>query len=38
VTDFDNTFGSEYGTVWVDVEANPSSNCGWSSSDYSGNC
>jgi hypothetical protein len=27
-----------YGTVWLDVEANPSLNCGWSSSDYTGNC
>lgn len=27
-----------YGTVWLDVETNPSSGCGWSTSDYTGNC
>ncbi|EAR88281.1 glycosyl hydrolase family 25 protein (macronuclear) [Tetrahymena thermophila SB210] len=26
-----NTFGSLYGTVWIDVETNPSSGCGWTS-------
>lgn len=26
-----------YGMVWVDVETNPSSGCGWTS-DYNGNC
>lgn len=38
VTEFDSVFGSEYGTVWIDVESNPSTGCGWSSTDYSGNC
>ncbi|CAD8049465.1 unnamed protein product [Paramecium primaurelia] len=38
VTEFDNVFGSEYGTVWIDVESNPSTGCGWSSSDHTGNC
>ena len=29
--------GSLYGMVWIDVEANPSSGCGWGS-DHAGNC
>lgn len=46
VSDFISALGLEeenstnglYGTVWLDVETNPSTNCGWSSSDYTGNC
>ncbi|CAD8159344.1 unnamed protein product [Paramecium octaurelia] len=38
VSEFDDVFTSEYGTVWIDVEYNPSTGCGWSTSDYSGNC
>ncbi|KAL4476535.1 hypothetical protein ABPG74_010268 [Tetrahymena malaccensis] len=26
-----NAYGSLYGTVWIDVETNPSSGCGWTS-------
>jgi len=29
--------GNLYGTVWIDVETNPSSGCGWGS-DHTGNC
>jgi hypothetical protein len=29
--------GNLYGTVWIDVETNPSSGCGWGS-DHNGNC
>ena len=29
--------GNLYGMVWIDVETNPSSGCGWGS-DYTGNC
>ena len=46
VSDFISALGSEeenstnglYCTIWVDVETNPSTGCGWSSSDYTGNC
>ncbi|CAD8185212.1 unnamed protein product [Paramecium pentaurelia] len=46
VSDFISALGSEeeystnglYGTIWLDVETNPSTGCGWSSSDYTGNC
>lgn len=38
MTEFDSVFGSEYGTVWIDVESNPSTGCGWSSTDHTGNC
>lgn len=34
----DGTDGAVYGTVWLDVEHNPSTGCGWSTSDYTGNC
>jgi hypothetical protein len=29
--------GSKYGSIWLDIETNPSSGCGWSS-DLSSNC
>lgn len=29
---------SLYGMIWIDVETNPSSGCGWSSSDFNHNC
>jgi len=29
--------GSKYGNIWLDIETNPSSGCGWSS-DQSSNC
>ncbi|EAR88283.1 glycosyl hydrolase family 25 protein (macronuclear) [Tetrahymena thermophila SB210] len=32
-----NSFGSLYGTVWIDVESNPSSGCGWTSNIHT-NC
>lgn len=30
--------GENYGTIWIDVEVNPSSGCGWSGHTYSSNC
>ena len=30
--------GSNYGTVWLDIETNPSSGCSWSSYSGSSNC
>lgn len=29
---------SLFGMVWADIETNTSPNCGWSSTDYNGNC
>lgn len=30
--------GSNYGTIWIDVEVNPSSGCSWASYSHSSNC
>ncbi|CAK74851.1 unnamed protein product (macronuclear) [Paramecium tetraurelia] len=41
VQEFAQVFGNQqsqvYGTVWVDVESNPSTDCGWTT-DYASNC
>lgn len=29
---------SLYGTIWIDVEDNPSAGCGWSATDFESNC
>lgn len=30
--------GYEYGMIWIDIETNPSPNCGWSGHTFSSNC
>jgi hypothetical protein len=32
------TTGSLYGTVWIDVETNPSSSCSWDNYSFASNC